>query len=67
MSLAIFENWYKQDNLEQLSKRELEVLELIVEGYSNPDIAKQLNLSTNNIPNKVEGGFNFPSLSVVVN
>ena len=43
---------------EQLSKRELEVLELIVEGYSNPQIAQQLNLSTNTIKTYVRSIMN---------
>ena len=43
---------------EQLSKRELEVLELIVEGYSNPEIAKQLNLSVNTIKTYVRSIMN---------
>lgn len=47
-----------KDNFEQLSKRELEVLELIVEGYSNPDIAKQLNLSTNTVKTYVRSIMN---------
>lgn len=43
---------------EQLSKRELEVLKLIVEGYSNPEIAKQLNLSTNTVKTYVRSVMN---------
>ena len=42
----------------QLSKRELEVLELIVEGYSNPEIGKQLNLSVNTIKTYVRSIMN---------
>ena len=47
-----------QNASEQLSKRELEVLELIVEGYSNPQIAQQLNLSTNTIKTYVRSIMN---------
>ena len=43
---------------EQLSKRELEVLELIVEGYSNPEIGKKLNLSVNTIKTYVRSIMN---------
>lgn len=43
---------------EQLSKRELEVLELIVEGFSNPEIGKQLNLSTNTVKTYVRSIMN---------
>ena len=43
---------------EQLSQREFEVLELIVEGYSNPEIGKQLNLSTNTIKTYVRSIMN---------
>lgn len=43
---------------QQLSKRELEVLELIVEGYTNPQIAEQLNLSTNTIKTYVRSIMN---------
>lgn len=42
----------------QLSKRELQVLELIVEGYSNPEIAKRLQLSPNTIKSYVRGIMN---------
>lgn len=42
----------------QLSKRELEVLESIVEGYSNPEIAKQLGLSVNTIKTYVRSIMN---------
>ena len=47
-----------QNNSEQLSKRELEVLELIVEGYSNPEIGKKLNLSVNTIKTYVRSIMN---------
>ena len=48
-----------QQNIgEQLSKRELEVLELIVEGCSNPEIAKQLNLSINTVKTYVRSIMN---------
>lgn len=43
---------------EQLSKRELEVLELIVEGYSNPEIAQQLSLSINTVKTYVRSIMN---------
>ncbi|WP_371265406.1 LuxR C-terminal-related transcriptional regulator [Pleurocapsa sp. PCC 7319] len=43
---------------EQLSKRELEVLELIVEGCSNPEIGKRLNLSPNTIKSYVRSIMN---------
>ena len=53
-------NLSKQTNntSEQLSKRELEVLEFIVEGYSNPEIGKQLNLSTNTVKTYVRSIMN---------
>lgn len=38
-----------------LSERELEVLRLIVEGYSNPDIAKALYLSEHTVKTHVRG------------
>lgn len=41
-----------------LSERELQVLELIVEGYSNPEIAAQLFLSTNTVKTHVKGIMN---------
>lgn len=41
-----------------LSDRELEVLKLIVEGYSNPEIAAQLFLSTNTVKTHVKGIMN---------
>ena len=47
-----------KNTAEQLSKRELEVLELIVEGYSNPEIGKQLNLSTNTVKTYVRSIMN---------
>ena len=43
---------------EQLSKREYEVLELIVEGYSNPQIGAELNLSTNTVKTYVRSIMN---------
>jgi two-component system, NarL family, response regulator LiaR len=42
----------------QLSPRELEVLTLIVEGRSNPEIAATLYLSPNTIKTHVRGIFN---------
>ena len=47
-----------QNTLEQLSKREYEVLELIVEGYSNPQIGAELNLSTNTVKTYVRSIMN---------
>ncbi len=41
-----------------LSERELEVLRLIVEGYSNPDIAKALYLSEHTVKTYVRGILN---------
>lgn len=41
-----------------LSERELEVLELIVEGYSNPEIAKSLYLSEHTVKTYVRGIMN---------
>ncbi len=41
-----------------LSSRELEVLKLIVEGCSNPEIAAQLYLSTNTVKTHVKGVMN---------
>lgn len=43
---------------EYLSERELEVLQLIVEGYSNPEIASYLHLSTNTIKAYVKSVMN---------
>lgn len=43
--LANLEN----DNLERLSEREQQVLELVVQGLSNPEIAEKLYLSENTI------------------
>ena len=43
---------------EQLSKREIEVLELIVEGYSNPEIGERLSLSTNTVKTYVRSVMN---------
>ncbi|MEL7334440.1 MAG: response regulator transcription factor [Cyanobacteria bacterium J06560_2] len=42
----------------QLSTREMEVLQLIVEGYSNPEIGAQLYLSTNTVKTHVKGIMN---------
>jgi NarL family two-component system response regulator LiaR len=42
----------------QLSQRELEVLKLIVEGYSNPQIGATLYLSTNTVKTYVRGIMN---------
>ena len=47
-----------QNVSEQLSNRELEVLELIVEGYSNPEIGKQLDLSANMVKTYVRSIMN---------
>ena len=47
-----------RNTLEQLSKREYEVLELIVEGYSNPQIGAELNLSTNTVKTYVRSIMN---------
>ncbi len=44
--------------LEQLSKREQEVLKLIVEGRSNPEIASALYLSRNTVKTHVRGILN---------
>ena len=41
-----------------LSERELEVLKLIVEGYSNPEIGEKLFLSTNTVKTYVKGIMN---------
>ena len=46
------------ENTSHLSQRELEVLRLIVEGKSNPEIAKQLYLSPNTIKTHVRGIMN---------
>jgi DNA-binding NarL/FixJ family response regulator len=45
-------------NLANLSQREMEVLRLIVEGYSNPEIASQLFLSANTVKTHVRGIMN---------
>ncbi len=45
-------------NLGQLSQRELEVLKLMVEGMSNPEIATKLYLSPNTIKTHVRGIMN---------
>ncbi|WP_445253160.1 response regulator transcription factor [Nostoc sp. 106C] len=41
-----------------MSERELEVLRLIVEGYSNPEIAKTLYLSEHTLKTYVRGIMN---------
>ena len=41
-----------------LSERELEVLKLIVEGYTNPEIGEKLFLSTNTVKTYVKGIMN---------
>jgi two-component system, NarL family, response regulator LiaR len=46
------------DNIGQLSQRELEVLKLMVEGKSNPEIAAELYLSTNTVKTHVRGIMN---------
>ncbi|GET39271.1 response regulator [Microseira wollei] len=46
------------DNIGQLSQRELEVLKLMVEGKSNPEIAAALYLSTNTVKTHVRGIMN---------
>jgi DNA-binding NarL/FixJ family response regulator len=45
-------------NLANLSQREMEVLKLIVEGYSNPEIATELYLSPNTVKTHVRGIMN---------
>ncbi|HEY9729862.1 MAG TPA: response regulator transcription factor [Chroococcales cyanobacterium] len=45
-------------NIANLSQRELEVLKLIVEGYSNPEIASKLFLSANTVKTHVRGIMN---------
>lgn len=45
-------------NTANLSQREMEVLKLIVEGYSNPEIASQLYLSANTVKTHVRGIMN---------
>lgn len=45
-------------NLGNLSQREMEVLRLIVEGYSNPEIASKLFLSANTVKTHVRGIMN---------
>jgi two-component system, NarL family, response regulator LiaR len=45
-------------NLGQLSPRELEVLKLMVEGHSNPEIATALYLSPNTIKTHIRGIMN---------
>jgi two-component system, NarL family, response regulator LiaR len=42
----------------QLSQRELEVLRLMVEGYSNPEIAAELYLSPNTVKTHIRGIMN---------
>jgi DNA-binding NarL/FixJ family response regulator len=46
------------NNTANLSSRELEVLKLMVEGYSNPEIAQKLYLSPNTIKTHVRGIMN---------
>jgi two-component system, NarL family, response regulator LiaR len=46
------------NNLGQLSIRELEILQLIVEGHSNPEIAKRLYLSLSTIKTHVHSIMN---------
>ena len=46
------------NNIGSLSEREMEVLELIVEGKSNPQIAKMLHLSSNTIKTHVRSIMN---------
>ncbi len=48
----------QNQNTSHLSQRELEVLKLIVEGKSNPEIAKVLYLSPNTIKTHVRGIMN---------
>jgi DNA-binding NarL/FixJ family response regulator len=45
-------------NITNLSQREMEVLKLIVEGYSNPEIASKLFLSANTVKTHVRGIMN---------
>ncbi|MBD2184402.1 response regulator transcription factor [Planktothrix sp. FACHB-1355] len=45
-------------NVANLSQRELEVLKLMVEGYSNPEIAEALYLSPNTVKTHVRGIMN---------
>lgn len=45
-------------NVANLSQRELEVLKLMVEGYSNPEIAAALYLSPNTVKTHVRGIMN---------
>lgn len=45
-------------NTANLSERELEVLKLMVEGYSNPEIAEKLYLSPNTVKTHVRGIMN---------
>lgn len=40
------------------SARELEVLELVAEGYTNPEIAKSLKVSRNTVKTQVRGLMN---------
>lgn len=46
------------DSIGQLSQRELDVLKLMVEGKSNPEIASALYLSTNTVKTHVRGIMN---------
>ena len=47
-----------KSNVGHLSERELEVLKLIIDGYSNPEIAAKLYLSPNTIKTHVRGIMN---------
>jgi two-component system, NarL family, response regulator LiaR len=47
-----------KSNIAQLSQRELEVLKLMVEGKSNPEIAEALYLSPNTVKTHVRGIMN---------
>ncbi|WP_315791759.1 response regulator transcription factor [Fischerella sp. JS2] len=47
-----------KSNVAHLSERELEVLKLMVEGYSNPEIAEKLYLSPNTVKTHVRGIMN---------
>lgn len=46
------------NNIGHLSQRELEVLKLMVEGYSNPEIASALYLSPNTVKTHIRGIMN---------
>lgn len=49
---------YPTGTVGQLSQRELEVLKLMVEGYSNPEIAAALYLSPNTVKTHIRGIMN---------